>query len=104
MRGRARRAAGVVPALAHPALEQAERVVPERVDLDRLAAPRRHHPAVALGVHPGELVALGALAEQAVRRVDADAEARAAQVVVDDVDRASAGARRSVARSPVAAR
>src|SRR4029079_5117616 len=30
--------------LARPALEQTERVVPQRVDLDRLAAPRRDDP------------------------------------------------------------
>ena len=62
-----------------PACQQAQRVVPQRVDLDRLAAPRRHHPVVDLGVHPGQLVALGALAQQAVGRIDADAEARAAR-------------------------
>ena len=37
--------------------EQAERVVEERVDLDRLPPARRHHPVADLGVHPGELVA-----------------------------------------------
>ena len=51
-----------------PSLEQAKRVVPERVDLDRLAAPRRHDPAVDLGVHPRELIAFGALPQQAVLR------------------------------------
>ena len=51
---------------AAPALHQPQRVVPERVDLDRLAAPRRHDPVADLGVHPGELIALGALAQQAV--------------------------------------
>ena len=71
--------------LAYPALEQAQRVVPERIDLHGLAAPRRHHPVADLGVHPGELIAVLALAQQAVVRIDADAEARAAQMVLDDV-------------------
>ena len=57
-----------------------------------------------LGVHPGELIALGALAQQAVGGIDADAEARAAQVVLDDVDAASAAAAAASSRSPVACR
>src|SRR5262245_19392473 len=43
---------------ASPALEKPEGVVPERVDLDGLPAARRDHPAVTLGVHPGELIAV----------------------------------------------
>ena len=79
------RLAAASPFLGEPVFEQAQGVVPERVDLDRLAAARRHHPVADLGVHPGELVAFGALAQQAVGGIDADAEARAAQVVLDDV-------------------
>ena len=44
--------------LAQPALEQAQRIVPERVDLDGFSAARRHHPAIHLRVHPGELISL----------------------------------------------
>src|SRR5215203_2307664 len=62
---------------ARPACHEPECVVPERVDLDGLAAPRRDDPAVALRVHPRQLVALLALREQAVRGVYLDAEARA---------------------------
>ena len=43
--------------LPHPLRQQLQRVVPKRVDLDRLAAPGRDHPVADLGVHPGELVA-----------------------------------------------
>src|SRR5581483_11943231 len=46
--------------LAEPLLEQAKRVVPERVDLDGFAAAGRDHPAIDLGVHPGELISFGA--------------------------------------------
>src|SRR5947209_19121277 len=71
--------------LARPAFEQAERVVPERVDLDGLAAPRRHDPAVALRVHPRQLIAFRALHEQTVPRVDVDAEASPFEVTLYDV-------------------
>src|SRR5262245_57004777 len=70
---------------AEPAVEQAQRVVEQRVDLDGLSAPRRDDVAIYLGVHPGERVARSALTKQAVGRIDADAEASAAHVVVDDV-------------------
>ena len=76
----------VLAAVAHPVFEEPEGVVPERVDLHRLTAPGRDDPVVHLGVHPGELVALGTLAQQAVRGIDADAEPGAAQVVIDDVE------------------
>ena len=69
-----------------PVGEQAQRVVPERVDLDGLAAPRRHDPVADLGVHPGQLKARSALPQQAVVRIDADAEPRAGEVVLDDID------------------
>ena len=62
---------------AGPLLHQAQRVVPERVDLDRLAAARRHDPVVDLRVHPGELITRGALAQQTVAGIDVDAEVRA---------------------------
>src|SRR4029077_3831638 len=47
---------GIAVLGAHPALEQADRIVEERVDLDGLAAPRRHDPVAVLGVHPRERV------------------------------------------------
>src|SRR5262249_29435365 len=72
--------------LLDPALKQPKRVVPERIDLDRFASPWRDDPAVDLRVHPRELVAFGPLAEQAVRRVDADPEPRSLDVMVHDVD------------------
>ena len=46
-----------VAELADPPVQQAQRVVPERVDLHGLAAPRRHDPVVDLRVHPRELIA-----------------------------------------------
>ena len=69
-----------------PVGEQAQRVVPQRVDLDGFAAPRRDDPVADLRVHPGELKARSALAQQAVVRIDADAESRAGDVALDDVD------------------
>ena len=45
---------------------RAERVVPERVDLDRLASPWRDDPVTNLGVHPGELDAGLARPEETV--------------------------------------
>ena len=68
-----------------PAFHQTQRVVPERVDFDRFASPRRHHPVVDLGVHPRELISLRALRQQPVAFVDVDAETRAADVMIDDV-------------------
>src|SRR4029453_11427872 len=72
-----------VAALGEPALHQAQRVVPEGVDLDRLAAPGCHPPVARLGVHPGELIARRALTEKAVGAVHPDSERRAADVVID---------------------
>src|SRR5215467_4472010 len=69
---------------ARPALEEPKRVVPQGVDLHGLPAPRRHHPAVALGVHPGELIALRPLDEEAVLGIDVDAKTRAREVTLHD--------------------
>src|SRR3989442_1126948 len=52
-----------------------ERVVPEGVDLDRFADPRRHHPVAHLRVHPGELDPGLARREQAVRGILPDSAA-----------------------------
>src|SRR5260370_5359417 len=51
-------------------------VVPERLDLDRLADPRRDDPVTHFGVHPGELNAVRAGPQQAVVRVNADSVPR----------------------------
>ena len=56
------------------------------IDLDRLAAPRRHHPIADLGIHPGKLIAFGPLPQQAILRIDADPEAGALPVMLDDID------------------
>ena len=77
-------ALGGEPGPIEPAGEQHQRVVPERVDLDGLAAPRRHHPAVDEGVHPGELDAGRALREQPVV-VDVDVERGALAMAAHDV-------------------
>ena len=78
------RALGLEPESAGQVLHHAQRVVPERLDLHRLAGPRRHHPVAHLGIHPGELHARLAGAQQAVR-IHADSVARAALVPGDDV-------------------
>src|SRR6516165_7254316 len=62
----------------------AERVVPEGVDLDRLAHPRRHDPVADLRVHPSQLDAGLARPHQAVRFVEPDAVSRAIAVGVYD--------------------
>jgi hypothetical protein len=63
----------------------AQCVVPQRIDLDRFADARRHHPVAELGVHPGELHSGHAGAQQRVRRIHSNAVARAANVPFDDV-------------------
>ena len=78
-----------------------ERVDPQRLDLDRLADPRRDHAVADLRVHPRQLQAGLAAREQAVG-VGADAVARAARVAVDDrarrASRSSSGRGRSASR------
>ena len=44
----------------------AHRMVPQCVDLHRLADPGRHHPAIHLGVHPGQLDSLLAGKQQSI--------------------------------------
>src|SRR6185503_15510362 len=68
----------LVAGLAHerrPRVHPAQRVVPERLDLDRLATAWRDDPVADLRIHPGELVARGAGMDQLVRGIDADIEA-----------------------------
>src|SRR5262245_53844556 len=43
-----------------------QRVVPQGLDFDGLAAPRGHHPITDLDVHPGELDAILPGSEQAI--------------------------------------
>ena len=69
--------------MAH-SVHAGQRVEPERVDLDRLANPRRDHPIADLGVHPGELHARLAGVEQTVVRVNVNVMAGAAQVMCND--------------------
>ena len=71
--------------VAQPIREQAKRVVPERVDLDRLAAARGHHPITDFRIHPGQRVTLRPLGEETVLRVDLYAEAGAFEVMPYDV-------------------
>ncbi len=69
-----------------PAFQQLERVVPQSINLDGLAAPRRDHPIVDLGVHPGKCVAFGALLQQSVMRIHADPKRRTAHVPLENVE------------------
>src|SRR5207247_4702079 len=70
------------PALGEAAPD-AERVQPERLDLDRLADARRDHPVTHLGVHPGELDAGLARGEEAVV-IEVDAVAGPGRVARED--------------------
>ena len=71
--------------LAHPLCEQAQGVIPEGVDLHGLATSWRHHPIAYFGVHPGQLVALLPLLQEAILWIDVNAKVRTAQVVRDNV-------------------
>src|SRR3712207_9319494 len=62
--------------LPQPVLHQAKSVVPECVDLYRLAAPGSDDPVVHFCVHPRELVAGSPLTKQAVGWINTNAEAR----------------------------
>src|SRR5436309_3260845 len=62
-----------------------ERVVPEGIDLDRLADAGRDHPVAHLGVHPGELRASLARIKKAVGWVNVDVVARATRVPGNNV-------------------
>src|SRR4051812_41250058 len=72
--------------VAQPGLQEPQRVVPKRIDLDRFTAPRRYHPITNLRVHPGKLIALLPLVKEPVFGIDLDAESRSAQMMVDHVD------------------
>src|SRR5262249_54764103 len=77
-------ARGLVAPGYQPTFKQPQSVVPERVDLYGLPAPRSHDPLTHLRVHPGQLVAVGALVQQAIFSVHADAEARPGAMVPED--------------------
>src|SRR5262249_5610658 len=62
-----------------------DRVVPEGIDLYRLARPRRHDPVADLRVHPGELYAGLARCQEPVARVPLDRVARARPVKAEDL-------------------
>src|SRR5439155_4522666 len=67
----------------YPPGKQTQRVVPERIDLHRLAATRRHHPITDFGIHPGELIISLALTEESILRIDMDPKVCAAYMVID---------------------
>jgi hypothetical protein len=69
--------------LAQPAGQQHQGVEPQRVDLDRLAAPRRDDPVFDLSVHPRQLIAFGALAQEAVGGIDQAGGGEAREVPAD---------------------
>src|SRR5262245_52909773 len=71
---------------AQPICEQAERIVPKRVDLDGLSAARCNNPVAHFRIHPGKLVAFLTLREQAVIRIDMNIEPSAADMMLGDVD------------------
>src|ERR1019366_4742705 len=60
-----------------------ERVEPQRLDLDRLADARRHHPVADFRIHPGELHAGLAGCDESVV-VAMNPVARAVQVALED--------------------
>ncbi len=70
-----------VPKASHAA----QAIIPQSVDLHRLAHTWRHHQVVHLGVHPRELHPRLARVEQAVGRIHVDVVARAAPVPLDDL-------------------
>ena len=63
----------------------AQRVVPQRLNLHRLADARRHYPVADFGVHPGELHARFAGSQQPVAFFHVDAVARSLHVPLDDL-------------------
>ena len=61
-----------------------ERREPQRVDLDRLSDARRHDVIADLGIHPRQLHARNAGAQETVGRIDADAEPRSFRITGND--------------------
>src|SRR5271154_3076373 len=75
-----------VTRLIEPGFQEAKRVIPERVDLHRLPAARGDDPVANFGIHPRELVTFGALTQQTVGGIDANAEVGALQMVFGNFD------------------
>src|SRR5262249_26163196 len=63
----------------------AQGVVPQRIDFDRLADARGHNPITNLGIHPGDLHAGHSGLEQAVGAIDGDTVACSLLVPFDHV-------------------
>src|SRR5262249_10756186 len=73
--------------LVGPAGGEAERVVPERVDLHRLAVARGRRHALDTGIHPGEVRSRLAGDEQAIARVHPDAVVCPVAMSIEDRQR-----------------
>ncbi len=71
--------------VAGEAGHDAQAVVPQRVDLYRLANPRRHHPIADFGIHPGKLHTRFTRVEQAIVGVQVDVVAGATLMPLDNV-------------------
>src|SRR2546426_599644 len=65
-------------------LHDTQSVVPQRLNLDRLARPRGDDPIADLGVHPGELNTRLTAGEQSIFS-SANAISRALDMPIDDV-------------------
>src|SRR5689334_20417320 len=76
----------LVAFFAEPGFEQAEGIIPECVDLNGFPSAWCHDPVFDLRVHPRELVTFGTLTQERVLRIDANAEAGAADMALDDFD------------------
>jgi hypothetical protein len=63
---------------------EAQAAQPKRVDLDRLADPRGHHPVPDLGIHPGQLHPGLAGGEEPIRGIDPDPISACRHHVIDD--------------------
>src|SRR5580704_6733237 len=71
--------------IPQPIPQIAQRVVPQRINLNCFAAPRSDYPIVYLRIHPGQLISRCSLSQESVMGVYPDAKARSADVVVDDL-------------------
>ena len=69
--------------ISEPGADAAERAIPERRDLNRLAATRCHDPVVELRIHPGELATLCRSHDEPIA-ISADAKVGAVAVGGDD--------------------
>ena len=85
--------------ISQPRADAAERAVPERRDLNRLAAAGCHDPVVELRIHPGELATLGRPHDESVA-ICADRKIGAVAVGGDDAQQRwqQFGTKRVIAR------